>query len=250
VARHLDDGRLLRLALTHRSFCAEVPGEGSNERLEYLGDAVLGLVVAEHLYRILPDVPEGDLARIRAAVVSEDALAPASAALGVGPALLLGRGEAHSGGREKPSILADALEALIGATFLAGGLEGATAFVLELMGEAIDDAASVAELGDPKNRLQELSARLGLGPPRYQVRETGPDHAKRYVADVVVAQVVVADAVAADAVVAEGERAGAARGSGAGRSKKQAERAAAVEALAALTAQRGPGEAPGGSSDA
>jgi ribonuclease-3 len=196
-----------------------VTGESSNERLEFLGDAVLGLIVTDHLYQLLPGVPEGDLARIRASVVSEHALAPLSASLGVGEALRLGRGEAFSGGREKPSILADALEAIIGATFLAGGLEGSRGFVLEVTAELIDEAASVEELGDPKNRLQEQSARLGLDPPRYEVRETGPDHARRYRAEVVVA------AGAAQVPVT---------GRGTGRSKKQAERAAAVEALAAL----------------
>jgi ribonuclease-3 len=213
LARHIGDADLLRLALTHRSYCAEVAGERSNERLEFLGDAVLDLVVAGHLYELLPDVPEGDLARIRSAVVSELALAPIAGALGVGDALRLGRGEASSGGREKPSILADTLEALIGAAFLAGGLARARALVLEVMSEVIDEAASVAALGDPKNRLQELSARLGLAPPRYEVYGSGPDHAKRYRAEV---------------------HLGANGGRGSGRSKKQAERAAAVEALAAL----------------
>lgn len=214
------------MALTHRSYVAEVAGEASNERLEFLGDAVLGLVVAEHCYRALPGVPEGDLARIRAAVVSEEALAPVAASIGVGDAVLLGRGEASSGGRAKPSILADALEALIGATYLAGGLERARALVLELLGEAIEEAASAAELGDPKNRLQELCARLGLEPPRYRLRESGPDHAKRYVADVDVEVAAAADGVACSVV---------ASGHGAGRSKKQAERAAAAEALARLS---------------
>lgn len=212
VAPYLGDRGLLRLALTHRSYSAEVPGEEPNERLELLGDAVLGLVVAEHLYRSLPGVPEGDLARIRAAVVSSEALAPIARAAGVGEALLLGRGEERSGGRSKASILADALEALIGACFLDGGIERARALVLDLLAEAISAASSAVELGDAKNRLQELSARLGLDPPCYEVSESGPDHAKRYTA-----------------VASVG---GAVAGRGSGRSKKQAERAAAADALA------------------
>ena len=205
----------MHLALAHRSYCAEVPGEESNERLEFLGDAVLGLVVTEHLYRTRPELPEGDLARMRAAVVSSEALAPIAAELGVGEALLLGRGEAASGGRRKPSLLADALEALIGATYLAGGLEAARALVIDLAGEVIEASdRDRGALGDAKNRLQELASRLGLEPPRYEVRDEGPDHAKRFEATVYVAD----------------RRAGR----GEGRSKKQAERAAASAALAEL----------------
>ncbi|HXZ82136.1 MAG TPA: ribonuclease III domain-containing protein, partial [Acidimicrobiales bacterium] len=131
------DAELLRLALCHRSYCAEVAGQESNERLEFLGDAVLGLVVTADLYRRRPELPEGDLARIRAAVVSTEALAPVGASLGLGAALLLGRGEDASGGREKPSILADALEAVIGAVYLSGGMEQASAFVLGLIGTGL-----------------------------------------------------------------------------------------------------------------
>ena len=219
LAPYLRDESLLLNALTHRSHCAEASGAVSNERLEHLGDAVLGLVVSEHLYLSLPGVPEGDLARIRAAVVSTAALAPVAARAGVGAALLLGRGEDLSGGREKQSILADAFEAIVGATFLDAGLDAARALVLDLLGEQIADASAVAELGDAKNRLQELASRLGRELPRYEVSESGPDHAKCFAA-----VVVVGDAVA---------------GRGAGHSKKQAERAAALEALEALEA-RGP----------
>jgi ribonuclease-3 len=200
-----------------------VPGSVANERLEFLGDAVLGLAVAEHCFRSWPGMPEGDLARVRAAVVSEEALAPVASALGVGSALLLGRGEASSGGREKASILADALEAIIAAAYLAGGLESARSLVLALLGDLVDDTASARELGDPKNRLQELSARLGCSPPVYEVRESGPDHAKRYEAEVRVGR-------------AGGVHGGvAASGHGSGRSKKAAERAAAAVALDRLS---------------
>lgn len=198
-----------------------MPGSVANERLEFLGDAVLGLAVAEHCFRSWPAMPEGDLARVRAAVVSEEALAPVASALGVGDALLLGRGEASSGGREKASILADALEAIIAASYLAGGFESARALVLDLLGDLVDDAASARELGDPKNRLQELSARLGCSPPVYDVHESGPDHAKRYEAEVRV------ERVAGGGLAASGR--------GDGRSKKAAERAAATVALDRLS---------------
>ena len=115
------DPALLVQSLSHRSWCAENPGWPSNERLEFLGDAVLGLVVADHLYRAQPHMPEGELAKTRASVVNSSALAELAAALGVGEALLLGRGEDQSGGREKPSILADATEALIGAAYIDRG---------------------------------------------------------------------------------------------------------------------------------
>jgi ribonuclease-3 len=207
------DRGLLHLALCHRSYCAEVAGEEPNERLEFLGDAVLGVVVTEHLYRDHPGLPEGDLARIRAAIVSTEALAPVGAGLGLGDALLLGRGEDTSGGREKPSILADALEAVIGAIFLSGGMDAARRFVLGLIGPQIDEESRRATLGDAKNRLQETCSRLGAEPPRYVVTEQGPEHAKRFVAEVRVGSVV---------------------GRGSGSSKKQAERAAAESAIDAL----------------
>lgn len=205
---------LLREARSHRSYCAEYPPQASNERLELLGDAVLGLVVTDHLFASFPELPEGDLARVRAAVVSTLALAPVASGLGIGEALLLGKGEESSGGREKSSLLADCLEAVIGAVYLSAGLAGAQRFVLELLGERIADIASEARLGDPKNRLQELAAQLSLGLPVYAVQERGPDHAKQFAAEVRVG----------------GERLGAGQGS----SKKDAERRAAVEALGVL----------------
>ena len=205
---------LLRLAMCHRSYCAEVPGEESNERLEFLGDAVLGLVVTEYLYRRRPELPEGDLARIRATVVSAEALAPVAAELGLGACLLLGRGEDGSGGREKPSILADALEAVIGAVFLSGGIAGATAFVIGLLEAEIETISRREELGDAKNRLQEMCARLGGAPPRYETSEQGPEHAKCFAAEVHIGAGVV--------------------GRGRGSSKKQAERAAAEDAIGVL----------------
>ncbi len=210
---------LLRQAVAHRSYCSEHPPQASNERLELLGDAVLGVVVTDHLYRTFPALPEGDLTRVRAAVVSSIGLAPVAASLGLGEALLLGRGEESSGGRTKGSILADALEAVIGAVYLSSGLEGATSFVIPLLAEEIDDVVSEARLGDPKNQLQEMLPRLGLSPPYYVLADHGPDHAKHFTARVVV----------------EGHR----LGSGEGGSKKLAERRAAQVALAALAESGG-----------
>ena len=206
---------MLAKALAHRSWCAETEGEPSNERLEFLGDAVLGLVVTVHLFRSYPDLPEGELAKVRASVVNSAALADVAAELAVGDALRLGKGEDASGGREKPSILADAMEAIIGATYLDGGWDAAEALVMTLLGERIEEAAAGPGGQDFKTRLQELAAREFDQLPRYFVRDEGPDHAKTFNATVFIADQL--------------------RGSGAGRSKKQAEQAAAREAWEALT---------------
>ena len=153
------DAELLTRSLAHRSWCAETPGSGSNERLEFLGDAVLGLVVTDHLFRTYPDLPEGELAKVRASVVNSAALAEVAAALDVGDALLLGKGEGRSGGREKPSILADAMEAVIGAVYLDRGWEAAAELVMRLLGDRIEEAAAGPGGQDYKTRLQELCAR-------------------------------------------------------------------------------------------
>jgi ribonuclease-3 len=191
----------------------------SNERLELLGDAVLGLVAADHLYRCYPSLPEGDLARLRASVVSTTALAPIATELGVGEAVLLGKGEEASGGRSKESILADCLEAIIAAIYLSLGLSAATSFVVELLEDPIADIAAGGRLGDPKNRLQELAARLSLSVPSYELREKGPDHAKVFFAEVTVG--------------------GELLGRGTGSSKKLAERLAAAAALEVLATREG-----------
>ncbi len=204
---HFDDEELLVRALTHRSWCAEWPGHESNERLEFLGDAVLGLVVTDHVYRTYPTLPEGELAKVRATVVSAAALAELALELGVGEGLLLGKGEDASGGREKPSILADATEAVIGAVYLDGGWDAAAGLVLRLVAGRIADAASGPGGQDYKTRLQELSARRFETVPRYEVADHGPDHAKHFSATVWVGDT--------------------AWGTGQGRSKKQAEQAAA-----------------------
>jgi ribonuclease III len=181
----------------------------------------LGLVVADHLYRSYPELPEGDLARLRASVVSTEALAPIATELGVGEAVLLGKGEEASGGRSKGSILADCLEAIIAAVYLSLGLSAATSFVVDLIEDPIAGIAAGGRLGDPKNRLQELTARLSLSAPSYEVSDKGPDHAKVFFAEVRVG--------------------GGVLGRGTGSSKKLAERLAAAAALEILAAQEGDG---------
>lgn len=217
IGQYLHDADLLVLALSHRSYCAEHPGTESNERLEFLGDAVLGLVVTDHLYRLIPDADEGTLAKVRAAVVNADSLARVAARIGVGEALLLGRGEATSGGRSKHSLLADALEALIGASYLDGGMEAATALVMDALGGRIADAAAEPGLDDYKTRLQELAAQLSSDLPRYHLAESGPDHEKRFVAEVFIRN--------------------ESLGVGEGRSKKQAEQSAARAAATIVRAR-------------
>jgi ribonuclease-3 len=208
------DGDLLVRSLAHRSWCAENPGTGSNERLEFLGDAVLGLVVTDHLYRTFPDMPEGELAKVRASVVNSAALAELAAELEIGNALLLGKGEDQSGGRQKPSILADAMEALIGAVYLDQGWSASETMVMRLLGDRIESAAAGPGGQDYKTRLQELCARLFDQLPVYLVTDEGPDHAKLFHAIVHVR--------------------GQPQGDGRGRSKKQAEQAAAKVAWETL----------------
>ncbi|MBV8161278.1 MAG: ribonuclease III [Acidimicrobiia bacterium] len=215
LGRRFTDDALLTLALAHRSWCAETPGTESNERLEFLGDAVLGLVVTDHLFHTFPNLAEGELAKVRASVVNAGVLAELAAALGIGAALALGKGEDASGGREKPSILSDAMEAVIGAVYLDGGWEAARELVLGLLDDRIAQAASGPGGQDYKTRLQELAAQRLDTLPRYDVREEGPDHAKRFFATVHL----------------DDEECG----SGEGRSKKQAEQAAARKAWLALT---------------
>lgn len=205
---------LLEQALTHRSFAYEHGGLPTNERLEFLGDAVLGLVVTETLYRRYPDLSEGQLAKLRAAVVNMRALADVARELSLGEYIRLGRGEESTGGRDKSSILADTVEAVIGAVYYEHGFDTATEFVLRLAGGLIDDSAELGAGLDWKTSLQELTAAHSLGVPEYDVSETGPDHAKLFTANAVVG--------------------GAVRGTGRGRSKKQAEAEAAESAWRAL----------------
>jgi ribonuclease-3 len=222
IGHRFSDASLLDRAMAHRSWCAETLGEDPNERLEFLGDAVLGLVVTDHVYRTYPDLPEGELAKVRASVVNSASLAEVASDLGLGRALLLGKGEDLSGGREKPSILADAMEAVIGAVYLDGGWEAASGLVMRLIGDRVAEAAVGPGGQDYKTRLQEMGARRFDQLPRYEVLDEGPDHAKRFFATVHLGDRVC--------------------GSGEGRSKKQAEQAAARVAWEALQAEAGEDE--------
>jgi ribonuclease III len=210
------DLSLLQHALAHRSWCGEREGGApSNERLEFLGDAVLGLIVARHTYERFPDFPEGKLAKVRSAVVNARMLAQVAGGLGVGDVLLLGRGEEGSGGRTKASILADAFEAILGSVYLDAGWDAAERLVLRELGEAIERAGQEPDDFDHKSRLQEKAVRAGEGTPRYVVEGSGPDHDRAYVAEVFLA--------------------GKSMGRGEGRSKKDAEQEAARRAWEELT---------------
>ncbi|MDH3683530.1 MAG: ribonuclease III [Acidimicrobiia bacterium] len=214
MGHRFGDPDLLTLALTHRSYCAEHPVNEPNERLEFLGDSVLGLVVTDHIYQSYPDLPEGQLAKLRASVVNTATLAELGRAMDVGPLLRLGKGEDQSGGREKESILADALEALFGAVYVDGGWLEAQRVVLHHTLPAIIEAAEQPGRKDYKTQLQELTARLALGTPVYQIDGSGPDHDKRFTA------VTIIDGIP--------------RGHGAGTSKKRAEQVAARSAYTAV----------------
>jgi ribonuclease-3 len=207
LGHRFSDVVLVTQALTHRSWCAEHVDAKSNERLEFLGDSILGLVVTNHIFVTYGGLSEGQLAKLRADVVSSVSLAVVARDLGLGEALFLGKGEQASGGREKSSILADGLEAVIGAVYLDGGWLPAQRLVLELFSERIAAAAARPGTEDFKTRLQELVARDHDSLPTYVVRDEGPDHEKHFFAAVSVA--------------------GQIAGEGEGRSKKEAEQAAA-----------------------
>lgn len=170
------DPALLERALTHRSVTSN-----NNERLEFLGDAVLGMVIADFLYRRESGLSEGDLTRLRASLVNREALAAAAQKLNIGIAVKLGPGELKSGGFRRRSVLADALEAIIGAIYVDGGLEAARAFVHAALAEALADLPDPAELKDPKTRLQELLQERGLGLPEYATLDvSGPAHRQQF----------------------------------------------------------------------
>jgi ribonuclease III len=215
LGHEFGDISLLQHALAHRSWCGEQEGGApSNERLEFLGDAVLGLVVARYSYERYPNFPEGMLAKVRSAVVNSRVLAQVAEHLGVGEVLLLGRGEEASGGRTKASILADAFEAILGAVYLDAGWDAAELLVLRELRDAITRAGKEPDDFDHKSRLQEKSVHDGEGTPRYVVVGSGPDHERAYVAEVYVA--------------------GQLLGAGVGRSKKDAEQEAARNAWEGL----------------
>nr|WP_270888664.1 ribonuclease III [Pedococcus sp. 5OH_020] len=214
VGSPIDESLLLR-ALTHRSYAYENGGLPNNERLEFLGDSVLGLVVTDTLYAAHPDLPEGQLAKLRAAVVNMRALADVARTLGVGDQVLLGRGEESTGGRDKASILADTMEAVIGTVYLSAGMSAAATLVHHLLDPLMAQSATLGAGLDWKTSLQELSAATSQGVPEYRVEEEGPDHAKTFHAQALVGAEVL--------------------GSGTGRSKKEAEQKAAELAWRALS---------------
>ena len=184
------DPQLLRRALTHRSYAYEHGGLPHNERLEFLGDAVLGIIITETLYRGHPDLSEGKLAKLRASVVNMRALAGVARSIGpsgLGAYILLGRGEEGTGGRDKASILADTLEALFGAVYLELGLAGAGQVIHALFDALLDDVATIGAGLDWKTSLQELTAERGLGVPEYVMSSSGPDHEKTFTAQASVA---------------------------------------------------------------
>ncbi len=208
------DPGMLELALTHRSFAYENGGLAHNERLEFLGDSILGQAVTVMLYTENPGLDEGELAKRRASLVSSVALAEVARSISLGGHIRLGRGEELTGGRDKSSILADTVEAIIGAAYLDLGAEQSTALVLRLIRPLLEDPQRFGAAMDPKTSLQELAARLGRGLPRYEVSDSGPDHSKRFHATVLLGTSVIA--------------------SGDGSSKKQAEMAAALDAWTTL----------------
>lgn len=216
------DAELMRRALTHRSYAYEQGGAPHNERLEFLGDSVLGLVVTETLYTTHPDLPEGKLAKLRASVVNMRALADIAREIGpdgLGAFLYLGRGEETTGGRDKSSILADALEAVLGAIYVAHGAETAARVVHQLFDEIMEQAAQAGAGLDWKTSLQELTSERGLGVPDYVMSSVGPDHEKTFTAHAIVAGVHYAPSL--------------------GRSKKEAEQSAAETAWRALNSADG-----------
>ena len=213
------DPDLLERALTHRSYAYENGGLPTNERLEFLGDAVLGVVVTETLYLTHPDLSEGRLAKLRAAVVNARALAEVGREIGLGDHVKLGRGEQVTGGRGKASILSDTLEAVLGAIHISGGFEDSAKVVHKLFDPLIEAASALGAGLDWKTSLQELSAEHGLGVPDYVIADEGPDHMKTFTAQVRV-----------------GDRL---YGNGVGRSKKEAEQAAAETAYGEIAAALG-----------
>ena len=216
IGHRFSDLTLLERALTHKSYANENRLSEHNERMEFLGDSVLNLVVSELLMNALPDSTEGDLSRLRAAVVSEPSLASVAREIGLGGYLLLGRGEEQTGGRDKDSLLADSLEALVASLYLDGGMEPAGAFIARFFRDTIDRVRTAGGTADHKTELQELcQERLKILPEYRVVSETGPDHRKEFTVEISI----------------RGELCGR----GTGRNKKEAEQRAAKEALEKLS---------------
>lgn len=202
--------------MTHRSYAYEHGNIPNNERLEFLGDSVLGLVVTDALFTTHPDLPEGQLAKLRAAVVSAKALAEVARTLGVGDHIRLGRGEEATGGRNKASILSDTVEALLGAVYVQFGIERASEVIHRVFDPVLAAAAQLGAGLDWKTSLQEIASNTGHGVPRYILVGTGPDHDKSFTAEVAVGEQIY--------------------GGGFGRSKKEAEQMVAEIAWRAITA--------------
>ncbi len=205
---------LLEVALTHRSFAYEAGGLPTNERLEFLGDSVLGLIVTDELYKRFPDLPESRLSPLRSGIVNTKALADVARNLELGKYIRLGKGEEVTAGRDKASILADTLEALIGAIYLSEGFAKAEQIILMLLNPAIDEAVSKGAGLDGKTALQELVAARGKSAPEYSITESGPDHDKSFIAQVLLS--------------------GKVAGEGHGKSKREAEQIAATKAYESL----------------
>ena len=216
------DPELLVLALTHRSFANEHGGIPTNERLEFLGDAVLGMIIAEQLYRRFPDLPESRLTQMRASLVSQEPLAGVARRIGLGKFLLLGKGESDTGGQDKDSILSDTVEALIGAVYLSLGIAAAETVVERLLGPLLAAVPGTGINGDAKTELIEYCAAHDLSAPEYQIISSGPAHALRFTAEIT---------VAGHTVIGEGT------------AKKRAELAAARELLEILGARSESAEA-------
>jgi ribonuclease-3 len=205
---------LLKLAMTHRSYSYEHGNIPNNERLEFLGDSVLGFVVTSHIYETLTDLPEGEMTKVKNAVVSARALAVVAAELGLGEYLLLGKGELATDGRNKPNLLADAFEAILGAAYMSNGFDAARALVEKYVFPLLDNPDEIRANSDPKTSLQERIQALGRGTPTYITRFEGPDHNREYFSTLLI----------------NGEEIS----HGEGRTKKNAETAAAITALEAL----------------
>jgi ribonuclease-3 len=218
ISCSFSEPELLERALTHKSYANEHHLSVHNERLEFLGDAVLSLVVSERLMRDRPDSPEGELSRLRAAIVSEPALAAVARTIGLGAFLFLGKGEEQTGGRDKDSLLADSLEALVASLYLDGGIGQATTFIERHFQETFHRVTSSGGAADHKTEFQERCQELLKTLPEYRVMsESGPDHRKEFEVELTVQ--------------------GKVMGRGLGRSKKEAEQAAAKEALEKLKSQ-------------
>lgn len=203
---------LLKTALSHSSYINEHKGLKCNERLEFLGDSILGFVTAEYLYKTYPELPEGNLTKIRANVVCETMLAKKGRELKINDMLYLGKGEEHTGGRERASIIADAMEALIGAMYLDGGIKAAKKFILDMLVSEIENTVTTVKVLDSKTELQEILQRDSTAPIEYNIiNESGPAHNKQFVAEI--------------------KHLGNVLGKGVGRSKKEAEQNAAFNAI-------------------